>query len=247
MVNGAGINKSHGSSVCLVGEDGRPVFCAMEERFTRVKLQRGMPHRGFEHAAQHYAARRRAAGDRPAGHQAAHPPRAGIRAHQRTQGAVLTAGARTRGRGGTALGPEEAAARPHAAPALDRHPILRRPRGRRCARPPPLSHGLGVLLLRPRRCGDRVGRRRRRPALGRGGPRPRDRHRASPTAISRASRSRARRTRSSRRCSGFTRTSTPARSPAWPHTPRRRPRSWRSSTIGSECSTAAARPRTGST
>jgi len=54
MVNGAGINKSHGSSLCLVDEDGRPVFCAMEERFTRVKLQRGMPHLAFEHAAAHH-------------------------------------------------------------------------------------------------------------------------------------------------------------------------------------------------
>jgi carbamoyltransferase len=55
MIKGAGINKSHGSSFCLVDEDGRPVFCAMEERFTRVKLQRGMPHLAYEHAARHYA------------------------------------------------------------------------------------------------------------------------------------------------------------------------------------------------
>ena len=55
MVKGAGINKSHGSSLCLVDDGGQPVFCASEERFTRVKLQRGMPHRTFEHAANHYA------------------------------------------------------------------------------------------------------------------------------------------------------------------------------------------------
>ena len=40
----AGINKSHGSSLCLVDDEGMPIFCASEERFTRVKLQRGMPH-----------------------------------------------------------------------------------------------------------------------------------------------------------------------------------------------------------
>ena len=54
MVKGAGINKSHGSSLCLVDQQGQPVFCASEERFTRVKLQRGMPHRTFEHASSHY-------------------------------------------------------------------------------------------------------------------------------------------------------------------------------------------------
>ncbi len=54
MVNAAGINKSHGSSLCLVDDGGQPVFCASEERFTRVKLQRGMPHRTFEHAAARY-------------------------------------------------------------------------------------------------------------------------------------------------------------------------------------------------
>jgi carbamoyltransferase len=55
LVKGAGINKSHGSSICLVGEDGRPVFCAMEERFTREKLQRGMPRRAYEHAAREHS------------------------------------------------------------------------------------------------------------------------------------------------------------------------------------------------
>jgi carbamoyltransferase len=54
MVKGAGINKSHGSSLCLVDEEGQPIFCASEERFTREKLQRGMPRRTFEHAANHY-------------------------------------------------------------------------------------------------------------------------------------------------------------------------------------------------
>jgi carbamoyltransferase len=54
MVKGAGINKSHGSSLCLVDEEGQPLFCASEERFTRVKLQHGMPHRAFEHASDRY-------------------------------------------------------------------------------------------------------------------------------------------------------------------------------------------------
>jgi carbamoyltransferase len=49
-----GINKSHGSSFCLVDEAGKPLFCASEERFTRVKLQRGMPHRTYEHAAEKF-------------------------------------------------------------------------------------------------------------------------------------------------------------------------------------------------
>ena len=51
----AGINKSHGASLCLVDGGGEPVFCASEERFTRLKLQRGMPHRTYEYASQYYA------------------------------------------------------------------------------------------------------------------------------------------------------------------------------------------------
>jgi carbamoyltransferase len=54
MVKVAGINKSHGSSLCLVEDGGQPVFCASEERFTRVKLQRGMPRRTFQHVSSHY-------------------------------------------------------------------------------------------------------------------------------------------------------------------------------------------------
>jgi predicted NodU family carbamoyl transferase len=54
MVKAAGINKSHGSSLCLVDEAGRPLFCASEERFTRVKLQKGMPRQTYEYAASHY-------------------------------------------------------------------------------------------------------------------------------------------------------------------------------------------------
>lgn len=50
----AGINKSHGASLCLVDGGGRPLFCASEERFTRVKLQRGMPRHAYAHAARHY-------------------------------------------------------------------------------------------------------------------------------------------------------------------------------------------------
>jgi carbamoyltransferase len=54
LLKAAGINKSHGSSLCLVDEAGRPLFCASEERFTRVKLQRGMPRLAYEHAREHY-------------------------------------------------------------------------------------------------------------------------------------------------------------------------------------------------
>jgi carbamoyltransferase len=54
LLKAAGINKSHGSSLCLVDEGGMPVFCASEERFTRVKLQRGMPHKTYEHVAASY-------------------------------------------------------------------------------------------------------------------------------------------------------------------------------------------------
>ena len=54
LLNG-GINKSHGSSFCLVDEAGEPVYCASEERFTRVKLQRGMPHQTYRYAAAHYS------------------------------------------------------------------------------------------------------------------------------------------------------------------------------------------------
>ena len=39
-VQAVGINKSQGSSLCLVDEDESPMFCASEERFTRVKLSR---------------------------------------------------------------------------------------------------------------------------------------------------------------------------------------------------------------
>jgi carbamoyltransferase len=53
-VAAAGINKSHGASLCLVDGAGQPLFCASEERFTRVKLQRGMPHLTYEHVAREY-------------------------------------------------------------------------------------------------------------------------------------------------------------------------------------------------
>ena len=52
QIKALGINKSHGSSLCLVDESGKPVFCASEERFTRQKLQRGMPHKAFALASQ---------------------------------------------------------------------------------------------------------------------------------------------------------------------------------------------------
>ena len=54
VVKGAGINKSHCASFCLVNEVGQPIFCASEERFTRLKLQRGMPYQTYKYAAQHF-------------------------------------------------------------------------------------------------------------------------------------------------------------------------------------------------
>lgn len=55
VVKGVGINKSHCSSLCLVDDCGRPLFCASEERFSRQKLQAGMPHQTYAHIADHYA------------------------------------------------------------------------------------------------------------------------------------------------------------------------------------------------
>ncbi len=49
-----GINKSHCASLCLVDKAGVPVFAASEERFTRVKLQRGMPHKTYEFLSKAY-------------------------------------------------------------------------------------------------------------------------------------------------------------------------------------------------
>ena len=47
-VVGIGINRSHGSSLCLVDSNGRPIFAASEERFTRFKLQKGMPYKTYK-------------------------------------------------------------------------------------------------------------------------------------------------------------------------------------------------------
>ncbi|MGI0016701.1 MAG: carbamoyltransferase N-terminal domain-containing protein, partial [Nitrososphaera sp.] len=53
-VKAIGLNKSHGSSLCLLDEVGQPIFGASEERFTRIKLQRGMPHKTFDYVAHKY-------------------------------------------------------------------------------------------------------------------------------------------------------------------------------------------------
>lgn len=50
-VHAVGISKSHCASVTLVDDAGRPLWSASEERFTRVKLQKGMPRRAYTHAA----------------------------------------------------------------------------------------------------------------------------------------------------------------------------------------------------
>ncbi len=53
-VRATGISKSHCASVTLVDDGGRPIFSASEERFTRVKLQRGMPRLAYAYAADRY-------------------------------------------------------------------------------------------------------------------------------------------------------------------------------------------------
>ena len=49
-----GINRNHGSSLCLADGHGRPLFCASEERFTRHKLQAGMPYKTFDYATTEF-------------------------------------------------------------------------------------------------------------------------------------------------------------------------------------------------
>ena len=49
-----GFHRSHEASVALLGEDGRPIFAASEERLSRIKMQGGWPHRMAAHVAEHY-------------------------------------------------------------------------------------------------------------------------------------------------------------------------------------------------
>ena len=49
-----GFHKSHDSSLCLATPDGEMVFVANEERFTRKKLQAGIPHKCKEYMLEHY-------------------------------------------------------------------------------------------------------------------------------------------------------------------------------------------------
>lgn len=49
-----GFHKSHDSSLCLATPDGEMVFVANEERFTRKKLQAGIPYKCKEYMLDHY-------------------------------------------------------------------------------------------------------------------------------------------------------------------------------------------------
>jgi len=49
-----GFHKSHDSSLCLADESGQMLFVASEERFTRKKLQAGIPHKAKEYLLDHY-------------------------------------------------------------------------------------------------------------------------------------------------------------------------------------------------
>jgi len=49
-----GFHRSHEASVVLIDGDGRPIFAASEERFSRVKMQGGWPHLTAAHVASHY-------------------------------------------------------------------------------------------------------------------------------------------------------------------------------------------------
>lgn len=49
-----GFHKSHDSSLCLTTPDGEMLFVASEERFTRKKLQAGVPYRCKDYLLEHY-------------------------------------------------------------------------------------------------------------------------------------------------------------------------------------------------
>jgi carbamoyltransferase len=49
-----GFHKSHDSSLCLATADGKMLFTASEERFTRKKLQAGIPYKAKEYLLEHY-------------------------------------------------------------------------------------------------------------------------------------------------------------------------------------------------
>lgn len=49
-----GFHRSHEASIVLIDDDGRPLFAASEERFSRIKMQGGWPRLTAEHVAAHY-------------------------------------------------------------------------------------------------------------------------------------------------------------------------------------------------
>jgi carbamoyltransferase len=52
-----GIADSHDASVSLI-EDGKVIFAASEERFTRKKMQQGFPYQALKHACGFIAGRK---------------------------------------------------------------------------------------------------------------------------------------------------------------------------------------------
>ncbi|MFQ5418109.1 MAG: carbamoyltransferase N-terminal domain-containing protein, partial [Myxococcota bacterium] len=49
-----GFHRSHEASVVVLDDNGRPLFAASEERFSRVKMQGGWPHRTAAHVAARF-------------------------------------------------------------------------------------------------------------------------------------------------------------------------------------------------
>ena len=49
-----GFHRSHEASVVLIGDDGRPIFAASEERLSRIKMQGGWPRLIADFVSEHY-------------------------------------------------------------------------------------------------------------------------------------------------------------------------------------------------
>jgi len=49
-----GYHRSHEASVVVIDDDGRPLFAASEERFSRIKMQGGWPNRAAEFASRQF-------------------------------------------------------------------------------------------------------------------------------------------------------------------------------------------------
>ena len=143
------------------GRRRQPVFCASEERFTRVKLQRGMPHRTFEHAVRRstrWTTRRsRSRGSEPVRRIAARARSTSASARKGLFSPPIVARS---DRGRRHLWARKKILRDR---ELHRVSVDTRYFAGRTVdlapRAPLLPYGLGVLLLRRRGSGDRVGGR----------------------------------------------------------------------------------------